>query len=355
MSLLKIAIGIKVLKVIRKKSLILAGMTVACLGVILTLSACTATYPKEQLPEAVKTVCKTEYNMDVDVTVVGDTIGIYYPMEGLLDAGMGISKDAWDKISNLILIASRVVLSTDDDIEFYCVITQDVRLPELQVVIIKYVDDVKRGMYRNISRNESFKRTLFSINLTPQAKKERSIETVFEKIGVDDQTRQKVMDEFFRSTPTKLSDIGYWKGQFYLKDITTEEFFAAQMANRVKINFRAEKELEELFVYKSVEGSFIDNTQGKFFLINFKIADATAEESEINLREKKIEELLKIANEVVYGYKFKDFDFMIMDDQLENAKLKVTEEDVYNYHKTKLPVEDIVKAPAGYFSQMNVQ
>jgi len=87
------------------------------------LSGCdVATYPKEELPDTVKAVCKIEYGMDVDVTVKGSTMGIYYPMEGLLDVGMGISEAAWDKIGNLLLIASRVVLSTDADIKFYCVI-----------------------------------------------------------------------------------------------------------------------------------------------------------------------------------------------------------------------------------------
>ena len=141
------------------------GFCVVAVSVCLqVLAGCVPSYPKAQLPDAVKERCHDEYGMEVDVTVKGSTMGIYYPMEGLLDVGMGISEEAWDKIGNLLLIASRVVLSTDADIKFYCVITQDVKLPELQVVIIKYVDDVKKGMYRNISRSEAFKRTLFSIN-----------------------------------------------------------------------------------------------------------------------------------------------------------------------------------------------
>jgi len=147
-------------------SLIL-GIALVAAMVFLPLSGCMPTYPKEKLPETVKQVCKIEYGMNVDVMVIGQTMGIYYPMEGLMDISLGIKEEAWDKISNLILVASRVVLSTDADIKFYCVITQDAKLPELQVVIIKYVDDVKLGMYRGISRSESFKRTLFSINLTP--------------------------------------------------------------------------------------------------------------------------------------------------------------------------------------------
>lgn len=318
--------------------------------ILLAASACMPTYPREKLPEAVKWVCKSEYNMDVDVTVVGSTMGIYYPMKGLLDAGMGISENAWDNISNLLLIASRVVLSTDADIKFYCVITQDKRLPELQVVIIKYVEDVKHGMYRNISRSESFKRTLFSINLTPQAKKERSIEKVFERLGVSEDTKNNVLNEFFKSPPTRLSDIGYWRGEFYLKNITLEEFLAEQIANRIKLDFRGDKKLGEVYDYRASEGTFISRGDQKFFLIKFKILDQKEDkENEESLRLRKIREIMHIANVVVYGYKFQNFDFLILQDQLENAQLKVTEQDVYDFGKKKLSVKDIVQAPAGYF------
>ncbi len=319
---------------------------------VLFLPACVPTYPKEKLAGAVQSVCKTEYNMDVDVIVVDSTMGIYYPMKGLLDVGLGISESAWDEISNLILVASRVVLSTDADIKFYCVITQDARLPELQVVIIKYVEDVKRGMYRNISRNESFKRTLFSINLTPQAKKERSIEKVFDKLGVEDETRQKVLNEFFRTTPTKLSDIGYWRDRFYLKDITMPEFLASQIANRVKIDFRGENKLKENFNFKSSEGTYISGAEGGFFMIKFKIADQVSDAELTNPKVKKVQEILHVANVVLTGYKFKDFEYLVMDDQLENARLTVKGEDVYDFNRKKLAVKDIVTAPEGYFSSM---
>jgi hypothetical protein len=326
----------------------LATLALAC--TVMT-SSCVPTYPREKLPEAVKQVCKLEYGMDVDVTVAGDTIGIYYPMEGLLDAGLGISSDAWDGISNLILVASRVVLSTDADIKFYCVITQDARLPELQVVIIKYVGDVKYSMYRNISRSESFKRTLFSINLTPQAEKERSVEKVFAKLGVEDEAKQNVMEEFFRSEPTRLSDIGYWRDRFYLKNITMEEFLAAQIANRVKLDFRGDESLEKLFDYKASEGSFVSSDGVRTFSLKFKIADQGASDELSRRRVKKMQEILRIANEVVFGYKYRKFDFLDMEDQMENARLKVAAEDVYDFNKERLSVEEIVHAPAGYFAE----
>jgi hypothetical protein len=319
----------------------LAGM------ILFSAISCAPSYPKEILPEAVKTVCKSEYGMEVDVVVEGSTMGMYHSMEGLLDENMGISKDAWETISNLILIASRVVLSTDADINFYCVITQDVRMPELQVVIIKYVNDVKLGMYRNISRNEAFKRTLFSINLTPQAKKERSVENIFSKIGVGDDVREKVMDEFFRSTPTKISDIGYWRGQFYLKDVTMPEFLAAQIANRIKIDFRSEKPFMEDFIFRSAEGSYTEGIDAGYFIINFNIAKAPSETKE--LKTMKVRKLLEITSEVVSGYRYDNFNFVIMNDQVEDVRLRVEKKDIYEYDPRKTLPHEIVQAPKGYF------
>jgi hypothetical protein len=316
---------------------------------LLPVTGCMPTYPAEKLPEAIKEVCKIEYDMDVRAARNGSTIGIYYPMKGLLDVGLGVSEEAWDTISDLILIASRVVLSTDADIKFYCVVTQDPRLPELQVVIIKYVDDVKRSMYRNISRGESFRRTLFSINLTPQAKKERSVEKVFNKLGVEDGVRGKVMEEFFRSPPTELSDIGFWKDQFFLKDITLAEFLAAQIANRIKLAFRGEQDLTRRFSFKNAEGEFIRTPDKGFFNIKFKIQDATDEGGPEALRKAKVEEILRIAGKVVKGYKFRDFAYIQLEDQLENAVLEIKKENIYSYERGGTALEDVVKAPAGYF------
>lgn len=329
--------------------LVWSAAALAGMAALMALPACVATYPKEKLADAVKEVCKIEYDMDVDVTVIDSTMGIYYPMKGLLDVSLGISEDAWDKISNLILVASRVALSTDADIKFYCVITQDARLPELQVVIIKYVEDVKRGVFIDISRSESFKRTLFSINLTPQAKKERSVEKVFDKLGITDETRQKVLDEFFRSAPTKLSDVGYWRGKFYLKNITLQEFLAAQIANRMKIDFRSERGLEKLFNYKSSEGLFVAAKKKGYFLVKFNIDDLRPSGEDMNMHAKKIQEIMRIASEVVYGYQFRDFDQLVMEDQLTNARITAKEQDVYDFNKKKLQAVKVVEAPPGYF------
>ena len=309
--------------------------------------SCGPTYPKEKLPEAVQAVCRAEYGKEVDVIVEGGTMGIYHSMQGLLDANMGINQEAWDNISSLILIASRVVLSTDADIQFYCVITQDARMPEVQVVIIKHVNDVKLAMYRGISRSEAFKRTLFSMNLTPQAQKERSVEQIFGRMGLAEESRERVLDEFFRSPPARIRDIGYWRGRFYLKDVSMPEFLAEQIANRIKIEFGSEEPFAEDFAYTSSEGKYTKGLDAKYFLINFQI-EGVGDETE-KLREKKIRKMLEIASTVVEGYRFEEFDFIVMNDQVADVRLRVNRSDVYGFDPRRTALHEIVQAPRGYF------
>ncbi|GAG04833.1 unnamed protein product, partial [marine sediment metagenome] len=267
--------------------------------------------------------------LDIDVSVTGNTVAIYLPVMNLFDITLSLSESAQDKIQDSLLSASRVLLSTDADIRFYCVIAQDARLPEIQLVIIKYVDDVKRAFFRDISRGEYFKRTLIDINENPQAKKEKAITDVFGKMKLEKEWQDKVLDDFFRSPPSSLEGIGYWQGKFYIKSITLEEFLAEQMANRVKLRFR-EKEHLKKYALKMITGKFIEEKNTKFFLISFNSESLlfVPEAAEKKAMDEEIfTNVFEIIANVIYGYKFKDFDFAEAIEKNFNTKLVVSKED----------------------------
>jgi len=196
------------------------------------------TYPKERFKESVIKLCKKEYKIDVKVETIGKTIAIYLPLQDLLDFNFAISKKASEQINDVILSVSRAALSTDANYDFYCIIAHDIKIPEIQIVIIKSVIDVKRFMLNDISRGEYSKRMLVDIRLNPQAQKERAVKEIFEKMTLDKKWQEDVMDDFFRSEPTGLGDIGYWNEKFYVKDISFSEFLAEEIANRIKMEFR---------------------------------------------------------------------------------------------------------------------
>jgi len=302
------------------------------------------TYPKEKLEESVVDLCKKEYDIDIDVHLAGETLVTYLPLTNLFNLKLGLSENAQDKVQDVLLSASRVVLSTDAEIEFYCVIAQDVRLPEIQLVIIKYVDDVKRAFYRDISRSEYFKRSLIDINENPQAKKEKAIIDVFDKMKLEKDAQEKVLDDFFRSPPSSLKGFGYWNGEFYVRDITLPEFLAEQAASRVRLRFRENEDLTK-YGLRAVTGKFIEKNDDKFFFISFNaevLLFTAGPEEKKAIEEEIFANVFEALSNVVYGYKFRDFSLAEMEEISSKTKLTVSKEDMYLFKRKKLPIGAIV-------------
>lgn len=312
---------------------------------VLFLSAgCGPTYPKEKLTESIVELCEKEYGVEVKSSIVGKTLAIFIPLPSLLDITLRIKKEASDMIQDVILSASRVVLSTDAQIEFYCVIAQDIGFPEIQVIVIKYVDDVKRAFFSDISRDEYFRRTLFDINLNPQSKKEKSIKNIFEKYNLDPELEEKMLDEFFRSQPAALRDFGYWQNRFYIKDVTLPEFLAEQLSYRIRMRFREDEALSEKFLIKEVSGSYKKTFDTAEFSIYFDIRlnEILKTLGEGLNREVVFRNIFVEVADCLYGYKFQDFDSVKIFDKNSISRLFVSKEDIYAFKKKRLGLDSIL-------------
>lgn len=316
---------------------------VLCIAYFACLAGCNPTYPKEKFKESVIDLCKKEYKIDVKVETVGKTIAIYLPLQDLLDFNFAITKKASEEINDVILSVSRVSISTDAGYEFYCIIAHDVKIPEIQIVIIKSVNDVKRFMLNDVSRGEYSKRMIVDIRLNPQAQKEKAIKEVFEKMTLDTKWQDEVMNDFFRSDPAVLGDIGYWNGKFYVKDISMPEFLAEQIANRVRMEFREDKNLADFFNVRVSKGAYI--TAGSQGYFRFEVLaeprwfkDFAKEE----VQDKVFGLTVKIAAHVLRGYNFDNFDHIEIFNQYDGKSLKVPKDDLENFRKKRIKLEDIL-------------
>jgi hypothetical protein len=309
------------------------------------LSACGPTYPKESLKNSIVKICKKEYNLDVKVETAGKTIAIYFPVEGLIDPTLtALGKAAGEKLNDIILSVSRVAISTDAKYDIYCIIAHDVKLPEVQVVIIKSVDDVKRFMLNDISRDEYSKRMLFDLRLNSQAQKEYKVKAAFEQRGLDKKWEDVVMDEFFSAAPTNLADIGYWAGKFYIKDISIAEFLAEQVASRVKIEFKEDKSLADKLMVRSASGEYKDDSGVKFF--RFEVAAipkilVTLGDEDIPATVFRV--TAKVAAGVLHGYGFEDFKYIEIINSEDSQALKISREDLEKLRTKKLKFEDVLR------------
>jgi hypothetical protein len=309
-----------------------------------TLTGCAPTYPKGNTNEAVAKICKQEYGADVKVDTVGKTMVIYLPLTDLLDYSFNLTKSASEKMNNVIFAAARVALSTDASIDFYCVIAHDTKMPELQIIIIKNVEDVKRLFASDISRGEYMKRMLIDMRQNPKAKKEQVVKEIFNKMNLDPKWQDQVMADFFRSEPAGIGDIGYWNDRFYIKDITLAEFLAEQIANRVRMEFREDKYLKDNFLLKSAKGTYLTTKDKRLF--RFEVLaerSAAGAGTTIEDSDKIFETVLSITGHVLHGYYFKDYDAVEVLDQREGRSIEVTAVELEAFRQKKLKLNEIGK------------
>ena len=317
-------------------------LLVSCLLCLVSLIGCTATYPEGRVKESIIEICAKEYKSDVLVEIAGRTMVIYLPLSDLMDFSFALTKKASEKINNVIFTAARVALSTEADIDFYCVIAHDTKMPELQVIIIKNVQDVKRLFANDISRGEYMKRMLIDLRWSPQAKKEQVVKDIFNKMNLDPKWQDQVMSDFFRSDPASLGDIGYWGNKFYIKDITLSEFLSEQIANRVKLAFGEDQSLKDSFLLKSAKGLYVSKKGKRLFTFEIlaeRSVDGTA--STIEDSDKIFETVLLVAAHVIHGYHFKDYDGVEVFDQKEGRSIEVNPEELEALRTKKLKLSEI--------------
>ncbi len=212
---------------------------VACVS--LGLTGCgESSYPAEKIKEALLEICRTEYGVeDLDVKIVGKTIGVYLPLKKLFaadfkDAVSGgkiknietlfePSPEALDKVEDVLFSISRVILSTDRPIDFYVLKATDVESTGLQLILKGYINDIKRVRVWDISRDEYRKRVIHELKLNQTVIWHKPVRSFFAdlprlgpeklkgKYFTQDLDQQTINQLFFGMYPQlDPSDFGEW-------------------------------------------------------------------------------------------------------------------------------------------------
>jgi len=321
-------------------------------AICFTLTGCdnAPTYPKETLTQAVVDLCLNEYNIEVESELFGKTLAIFIPLPSLLDMTLMINEEANEIIHDVIFSVTRVVLSTDAVINYYCVIAQDVRMPDFQLIVIKYVNDVKRVYLSDISRGEFYKRSLIDLTINPQSRKEQEIKElmkekeIFEKAEIDPKIKEAVINDLFRSPPLGVKDFGYWEGRFFVKDITMLEFLSEQISHRVRLRFGQEEDLKKGYLVRSVEASFNDEREGTVLDVSFDINphEVLVILGEAGDKRVVFENVLREVSDCLYGYSFKDFNLVRVMDVNTNDRILLSRDELFSFKRNRLGIDAIM-------------
>ncbi|MBU0878284.1 MAG: hypothetical protein KKD55_01575, partial [Candidatus Omnitrophica bacterium] len=158
------------------------------------------TYPRKEIEKVIKNMCEDEFNIDVNVWDVGDTVWIYAPLKIINEDGQwNITKDGrWneDISKNTRIIHSslnRIFLNIDKPPKFYCFVMSDIEKIGIDWYTIVFIPDIVRYTIESyttghVSTEKMNERTFSSPSENPQA--------LGDKVGEHIQKYDITMGEF---------------------------------------------------------------------------------------------------------------------------------------------------------------
>ncbi len=166
---------------------------------LISLSSCDrATYSKEKLEQSVLKLCKDEYNLvDVKAKVIGSTLGVFIPIDGLVDINLGLDQEAGEKIEDVALSIHRVTMSTDSPVKFYTLTARDTKIAGAEFILTGFVYDIIRVRLLDISRGEYHKRILRDFKFNPAVIRGPKIKELFNAVNEDSDLIQEVRPLFY--------------------------------------------------------------------------------------------------------------------------------------------------------------
>ncbi len=271
-----------------------AGLLCLLAATCLFNNGCGPTYPKAKLTQSLVNVCKKEYNIDVQAKLIGRTIVVFIPFKQLFDSKLDILPDAVEKIENVILSTSRVLFSTDAQVDFYEIIAADVKTTGAELVLVRYMDDVYKFMNGWIKRDDYRNRVLWQVNFDP-----------------------KILD-------VKNFD-------FDVPEITLPGFLAQQISHRLNLF------LDSSVVYKlKVAGEY--RPKEREFYFSVIVSNNT------RFNKVYVPIILNKAAQVLNEYKFTKYDKVVVQNKLLKNKVSVDKNDLNSY--LDVNADDLLTTPA---------
>ncbi len=231
------------------------------------LSSCAPTFPARTLSGQLVKLVKDEEKLNSVCHITGKTLWVYVPVENLIDEkDLSWSEKSLDKMSHVLSIVHRAILSTDAKLDFSIVIFSDVKKYGIQLINYEYIPDIKEAIMERFSRGEFFKRSIKDIAVIPAA--------------INDTTGESV--------------------EFY--DMTFDRFLGLQVMHRTKSLFAKNKMLNKIFELKSSSQTQKFGTIKIEFEFVKKTYILTPEEEKLN----PLDFVTQIAAEVAKNYNYKD-------------------------------------------------
>ena len=163
------------------------------------LSSCNKpSYPTGKVEDSVLKLCKDEYKLaNVTTKITGSTLGVYIPIDGLVDPDLKLNQDAGKKIEDVAMSIHRVITSTDQPLKFYILTARDTKTKGAEFILTGFVYDVVRVRLFDISRGEYFQRILRDFRFNSSIAGEQKIRELFNSLNQNASLAENVKSVFY--------------------------------------------------------------------------------------------------------------------------------------------------------------
>ncbi len=133
-----------------------------CGFLMFDITACTPTYPKEKISESIIKTCKENYDLEVEVKIIGETLGVGIVLDNLIEEDFFLTEQAKNKMDRVFLTVTRVCLSTDASLKFFVITCRDT-VSEIEVSFVRHIDDIKKYFLKYMCQEDFFSRLVLEI------------------------------------------------------------------------------------------------------------------------------------------------------------------------------------------------
>ena len=251
---------------------------------------CSVSFPKDEIEEILVDLCKSQFNIDLEVAIRGKTLGVEFYVERIFDeTGLYLSADAMEKIEDVMLSLSRAALSTDAEFDFLVLIARDKFIDGAGMKLIRNVDDIKKLLNGMMSRDDYISTLVV----------EYQIGDLSNFIGL---FRDLVKDT------TLFDEMDIKREELVIEEVGMGYFLQKQIERRIEMALR-DKEMSSRFYFKSIEAAHGDLDEGGVSLVLHLNVKDNKGAALVGEKRKELEFLCKnIAEKTLSRYDFKDYE-----------------------------------------------
>jgi hypothetical protein len=126
-------------------------------------------FSRQDVEKIIKNICKQEFDIDVKVAEIGDTVWIYAPFEKVLNKENKFDEKVLEKVRHIFLSTNRAFLSMDKPPLFYCFVISDIKSIGADWYFIGFFYDMMKLQTNFISLGEAHEREVILNFFNPQA------------------------------------------------------------------------------------------------------------------------------------------------------------------------------------------